>query len=76
MRCVVVEHINNNNMTTNVKCCKLGSEALHYLHKRKDFIIQYELEKWWIVVDFCPWCGVRLDTSHVDYDKTERFDRF
>jgi hypothetical protein len=67
-----------NNLTinkTNVKCCEKGNQALHYLHKRKEFMIMYEGEEWWIIVDFCPWCGVKLDTWHVDYDKTERFEK-
>ena len=64
-----------NNSKTNIKCCQKGNEVLHYLFKRKQFIIQYENEHWWILVDYCPWCGVKLDTSHVDYDKTERLER-
>jgi hypothetical protein len=38
-------------------------------------MIMYEGEEWWIIVDFCPWCGVKLDTWHVDYDRTERFEK-
>lgn len=57
-----------------VNCCKSGSTMLEYLEKREIFILHPEKEKWWVVVDYCPFCGVKLQNTLQDI--TEEMESF
>ena len=58
-----------------VKCCKDGKEVVRYMRKRKEFCLSFEGEDWWAIIQYCPWCGTKLDTFHVDYDTTLEMDK-
>ncbi len=46
-----------------ITCCNMGRTYLEYLEKRDIYILQPPKENWWVVVDYCPWCGIMLRTA-------------
>jgi len=49
-------------------CCKNGSEVIFYFQKRKEYYLQYAGQDWWVIINYCPWCGKKLDG-----DKTQEW---
>jgi len=57
-----------------INCCSNGRIMLQYLEKRDVFILQPPKEKWWMVIDYCPYCGVELRKGL--RDTTEEMEPF